>query len=93
MRAPPAGWKPRPDGDDECGPKAAGGAGADFVLAAAMQKASTMESNVWVGDFKADDGKRLFFRQLAFRRGADDARRHATAFLDREIEGHPPVAK
>ncbi len=91
--APPPGSKPCPDGDNECILKEARAAGADLVLAAAVQKASTMESNVWVGIFKADDGKRLFFRQLTFRGDTDDAWRHATVFLDHEIESHSPVAK
>ncbi len=90
--APPAGSPPCPDGETECILKQARAAGARLVLAAAVQKASSMESNVWVGVFKADDGKRVFFQQLTFRGDNDDAWRHATAFLDHEIEAHPPKA-
>jgi hypothetical protein len=45
---------------------------------------------MWVGVFRADDGKRVFFRQLTFRGDADDAWRHATTFLSHQLEDHPP---
>jgi len=52
-----------------------------------------MESNVWMGVFEANDGKRVFFRQVTFRGDTDDAWRHAAAFLSREIADHPPASQ
>jgi hypothetical protein len=88
--APPQGAPPCPQGETDCILGQARNAGAKLVLAGAVQKASTMESNVWMGVFEAVDGKRLFFRQVTFRGDTDDAWRHAATFLSREIADHPP---
>ena len=91
--APPQGATPCPQGETDCILGQARNAGAKLVLAGAVQKASTMESNVWMGVFEASDGKRVFFRQVTFRGDTDDAWRHAAAFLSREIADHPPAAQ
>ena len=77
--------RPVRQGETDCILEQARAAGAQLVLAGAVQKASTMESNVWMGVFEASDGKRVFFRQATFRGDTDDAWRHAAAFLSREI--------
>jgi len=91
--APPQGAPPCPQGETDCILGQARNAGAKLVLAGAVQKASTMESNVWMGVFEANDGKRVFFRQVTFRGDTDDAWRHAAAFLSREIADHPPASQ
>jgi hypothetical protein len=91
--APPQGATPCPQGETDCILGQARNAGAKLVLAGAVQKASTMESNVWMGVFEASDGKRVFFRQATFRGDTDDAWRHAAAFLSREIADHPPAGQ
>jgi hypothetical protein len=91
--APPQGAPPCPQGESDCILEQARNAGAKLVLAGAVQKASTMESNVWMGVFEAGDGKRVFFRQATFRGDTDDAWRHAAAFLSREITDHPPAGQ
>jgi hypothetical protein len=82
-----------PTGETDCILKQARAAGAQLVLAGAVQKASTMESNIWMGVFEASDGKRVFFRQATFRGDTDDAWRHAAAFLSREIVENPPAGQ
>jgi hypothetical protein len=91
--AAPQGAPPCPQGESECILGQARDAGAKLVLAGAVQKASTMESNVWMGVFEASDGKRVFFRQATFRGDTDDAWRHAAAYLSREIADHPPTGQ
>lgn len=91
--APPQGAPPCPQGETDCILGQARNAGAKLVLAGAVQKASTMESNVWMGVFEASDGKRVFFRQATFRGDTDDAWRRATAFLTREIADKPPAGQ
>jgi hypothetical protein len=91
--APPQGETPCPQGETNCILEQARNAGARLVLAGTVQKASTMESNVWMGVFEANDGKRVFFRQATFRGDTDDAWRHAAAFLSREITEHPPAGQ
>jgi hypothetical protein len=82
-----------PQGETECILGQARAAGAELVLAGAVQKASTMESNVWMGVFESRDGKRVFFRQATFRGDTDDAWAHAAHFLSREITENPPSAQ
>jgi hypothetical protein len=91
--APPQDAAPCPQGETDCILGQARTAGAKLVLAGAVQKASTMESNVWMGVFDASDGKRVFFRQATFRGDTDDAWRHAAAFLSREIVENPPAGQ
>lgn len=90
--APPPGATPCSEGDLDCLLRQARAAGADLVIAGAIQKASSMELNMWVGAFDAKTGKRLFFRQLTFRGDTDDSRRHATAFLNSELDEGLPKA-
>lgn len=67
-------------------------AGADLVLAGAVQKVSTMASSVWIGAFEAASGKRVFYRQLSFRGDTDEAWHHAAVFIAGEIRDDPPRA-
>lgn len=62
-------------------------AGGDLVLAGAIQKISTMASQMWVGVFDARTGERVFFRQMSFRGDTDEAWRRATRYLAREVAG------
>jgi hypothetical protein len=90
IAAPAAGASTCPTGESTCILDQARTAGADLVLAGAVQKVSTMATSLWVGVFEARGGKRVFYRQLTFRGDTDDAWRHATSFLVREIEDDPP---
>jgi len=76
--------------DQDCLLAAARKAGGDRILVGAVQKASTLISQVWVGVFDARDGRRVLYRQLSFRGDSDDAWQHAGAFLLHEIEADAP---
>jgi hypothetical protein len=78
--------------EGQCVIEQARAAGADLVLAGAVQKVSTMASSVWVGAFETATGKRVFYRQMTFRGDTDDAWHHATSFMVREIKDDPPRA-
>jgi hypothetical protein len=84
--APPTGAAPCPEGDSDCLLNQARSAGADVVIAGAIQKISSMASNMWIGAFDAKSGKRLLFRQITFRGDTDESWRRASAFLNSEIE-------
>jgi len=77
--------------DSACVLAAAREAGADLVVTGAIQKASTMESQMWVGIFAADSGERVLYRNLSFRGDTDEAWRRATRFLVRQIETAAPA--
>ncbi len=77
-------------GDTACLLKTARQAGAALVLTGAVQKVSTMASDIWIGAFDAASGRRVFYRQLTFRGDTDEAWRHATSFLVHQIEADPP---
>jgi hypothetical protein len=64
-------------------------AGAALIMAGALQKVSTMATQLWAAVFDARDGKRLFYRQLTFRGDTDQAWDRATSFLAKEIEANP----
>lgn len=76
--------------DQECLLSEARKAGTDLILAGAVQKASTLISQIWVGVFDASDGKRILYRQLSFRGDTDEAWQHAADFLLQQIEADPP---
>jgi len=89
----PSDAPPCPEGDSDCLLGQARVAGADVVIAGAIQKISSMASNMWVGAFDAKSGKRLLFRQITFRGDTDESWRRASAFLNSEIdEGLPKAA-
>jgi len=75
--------------DSACILAAAQRAGVDLILTGAIQKVSTMATQLWAAVFDAGDGKRLFYRQLTFRGDTDQAWERATAFLAKEIEANP----
>ena len=77
-------------GDTACILKRSGEAGAALIMTGAVQKVSTMASDLWVGAFDVASGRRVFYRQLTFRGDTDDAWRHATSFLVHQIEADPP---
>lgn len=58
---------------------------ADLVLTGAVQKISTMATQLWVGMFEVSTGKRIFYRQMNFRGDTDEAWRRASAFLARDL--------
>lgn len=84
--APPSNVLSCQPGEEACVLAGARQAGTDLILTGAVQKASTLILQIWVGAFDAHDGKRLFYRQLSFRGDTDDAWQHAGAFLVQEIE-------
>lgn len=91
--APPSGAPACAEGDSDCLLSQARVAGADVVIAGAIQKISSMASNMWVGAFDAKSGKRLLFRQITFRGDTDESWRRASAFLNSELdEGLPKDA-
>jgi len=76
--------------DQDCLLAQARKAGTDMIMVGAVQKASTLISQIWVGVFDATDGKRLFYRQLSFRGDTDEAWQHAGLFLIQQIEADAP---
>jgi hypothetical protein len=76
--------------DQECLLAEARKAGGDLILVGAVQKASTLISQIWVGVFDAANGKRLFYRQLSFRGDTDEAWQHASVFLLQQLKAEAP---
>jgi hypothetical protein len=76
--------------DQDCLLAEARKAGGDLILVGAVQKASTLISQIWVGVFDAANGKRLFYRQLSFRGDTDEAWQHASLFLFQQIKAEVP---
>ena len=71
--------------DSDCILAGARDAGAALVLTGAVQKVSTMATQLWIGLFDAADGRRLFYRQLTFRGDTDQAWQRSAQFLVHEI--------
>lgn len=88
--AAPADAPACPDGDSECILERARRVGADLILTGAVQKVSTMASQLWVGAFDAATGKRVFYNQLSFRGDTDQSWQRATSFLFDQLAADPP---
>ncbi|RJF80584.1 DUF2380 domain-containing protein [Oleomonas cavernae] len=86
----PADAPPCPAGDNDCVLGLARRAGADLILTGAVQKVSTMATQLWVGAFDAGNGKRVFYNQLSFRGDTDQSWQRATAFLFDQLAADPP---
>jgi hypothetical protein len=63
--------------------------GINLIVAGALQKVSTMATQLWAAVFDAQDGRRLLYRQLTFRGDTEQAWDRATSFLAQEIEANP----
>lgn len=86
----PADAPPCPAGDNDCILDRARRAGADLILTGAVQKVSTMATQLWVGAFDASTGKRVFYNQLSFRGDTDESWQRATSFLFDQLAADPP---
>ena len=78
------------DDDGTCILARAREAGADLLLLGAVQKISTMATQVWVSAFDVATTQRVFYRHLSFRGDTDEAWQRASRYLIREIEQNPP---
>jgi hypothetical protein len=76
--------------DSACLLGAARAAGADLILVGALQKVSTMATQLWAAMFDTGTGQRLFFRQMTFRGDTDQAWDRAAMYLSQEIQADPP---
>ena len=59
--------------------------GADVVVAGALQKISTMATQLWIGVFDVDTGRQIFHRNMTFRGDNDVAWERAAEFIARQI--------
>ncbi|MGF1611784.1 MAG: DUF2380 domain-containing protein [Kiloniellales bacterium] len=86
------------DGDEAACPEDGGAcvlarardSGADLLLLGAVQKISTMATQVWVSAFDVATAERVFYRHLSFRGDTDEAWQRASRYLTREIKTDPP---
>jgi hypothetical protein len=79
-----------PERDPQCVLARARRHGIDIVLTGVVQKASTMESQMWVSGYDTATTQRVFYRNLSFRGDTDEAWHRASLFLARQIREHPP---
>lgn len=87
---PEAGEAACAEDDGACILARARDAGAELLLLGAVQKISTMATQVWVSAFDVVTAERVFYRHLSFRGDTDEAWRRASRYLIREIEQDPP---
>lgn len=80
---------PCPAEDSDCILESARAAGAEIVLAGAIQKGSSMDIKLWAGAFATATGERLFFRQMGLRGDTDEAWRRGARFLAEQLGTAP----